>query len=114
MRKKIFSIVFVLAGVLIFTGAGCGNRGLIKSSGKITTGECADLAAIAKYASYLLTARNDAGHSALWSKKLYDEMDAYGAKYGLTRDGVAQACKAKVSEPGFSEEMERRMQELGK
>lgn len=85
----------------------------IKSNGTVTMKECAELKAIALRASYLLTAKNDIGNSAIWSKKLYDKMDAYGKKYGVTRDDIAEACRAKTSEPGFDKEVEKQAQELG-
>ena len=85
----------------------------IKSSKKITDGECIEIMVDFRYSSYLLTVKNDPPHSLLMSKKAYDEMDMLAIKYGTTRDEIEKDCKARINEPGFMDKVEKREQELG-
>jgi hypothetical protein len=85
------------------------TTGVQPSKGGITSAECADLMATTRYSSYLLTVKKDPFTSAIWSKKLYDDMDAYGVKYGVTRDEIAAACRARINEQGLNEEVDKRL-----
>jgi len=84
-----------------------------KTASAVSTEECAESVACFQYASYFLTAKNDPADSALLAKKCYDQMDALGIKYSMTRDNIEKACRAKINEPGFNDEVTKQKQKLG-
>ena len=115
MNRKIFSITFVLIGVLVLSGAGCSTKGpadvqkQVEPDGKVTTEECAELFA---FAPKIDLRYNDLAVSYPWTLKYYDRMAALEKKYSITQDELSAACKAKSVEPGFNEEVEKQAKKL--
>lgn len=81
----------------------------IKSSGTVTTEECAELFA---FAPKIDLRYNDLSTSYPWTLKYYDRMAALEKKYGITQDELSKSCKAKANEPGFNEEVKKQGQKL--
>lgn len=120
MNKKTLFAVF-LVGILVFIGAGCGEKSLpdvqkqindepLESDGKVTIKECAELFAMAPKIDLRY---NDLATSHPWTLKYYDKMAVLEKKYSITQDELSKACKTKASEPGFDEEVGKIQQEWG-
>lgn len=112
--------MFVLVGVLIFSGAGCSNTNVaptetknepLKLSKGITMAECAGLFA---FAPKIDLRYNDLSVSYPWTLKYYDRMAELEKKYSITQDELGQICKPMKDLPGFDKEVEKQTQELNK
>lgn len=119
MNKKNYGIVFLLAGILIFVGAGCGgttvvpttvDEPFIQEKTVITIEECAELFA---FAPKIDLRYNTLPASYPWTLKYYDRMAALEKKYSITQDELSQICKAKSKEEGFEEKVKEQAQKLG-
>ncbi|MBI5732293.1 MAG: hypothetical protein HY982_02960 [Candidatus Magasanikbacteria bacterium] len=118
MNKKIFGVVFFLAAILVFTGAGCGNTAVVPTiinepvtqEKTVTIEECAELFA---FAPKIDLRYNSLPSSYPWTLKYYDRMAALEKKYSITQDELSQICKAKSKEKGFEEKVKEQAQKLG-
>lgn len=119
MRKKIFGIALILAGVLILMGAGCSTGGLTKpetenepltQENTVTIEECAELFA---FAPKIDLRYNDLPSSHPWTLKYYDRMAALEKKYSITQDELSLICKTASEKEGFKEKVREQAQKLG-
>ncbi|MDP1759969.1 MAG: hypothetical protein Q8L01_00660 [Candidatus Woesebacteria bacterium] len=85
------------------------NKPVVKSKGRVTTAECAEMMVYARNAD---VRTHNVFIAMPWSIKLFDRAAELEKKYGMTQDELSKACNAKVNDPEFNKEVERQTREL--
>lgn len=112
--KNFFVITVLFFGAVLLVGAGCSNSNStnvansanepITLDNAVSTEECAELMA---YGPKIDMRYNDLATAYPWTVKYYDRMAELEAKYSITQDELAAACKTKQNEPGFDDEVKK-------